>query len=116
MISKGFDRMKMVTASTQRAGAVVAGLVGDMAASETDFECTPLDPLTIEVAQVAKIAQMAGLGHFAELLQTYCENLDILEGDTFITGGTTYKVRAVAQWYWRPMASNTLAIILEEVK
>lgn len=110
MISRGFDRMKTVVASTQRAGAVVGGLVGDMAASETDFECTPLDPLTPEVAQVL------GLEYFAELLQVYCENLDILEGDTFITGGVTYKVKAVGQWYWRPLAVNTLAVILEEVK
>lgn len=85
--------------------------MGDMAASETDFKCTPLDPLTAEVAQ------MTGIENFAELLQTYCQDgLDILEGDTFITGGITYKVRAVGEWMWRPRAANTLAIVLEEIK
>lgn len=111
MISASFSKLATVTASTQRMGAVAAGLSGDLAASETDFACTPLDPITPEVAM------MAGIEAFAEVLMTMAEaGLDILEGDTFITDGVTYKVRAVGQWHWRPTDANTLMILLEEVK
>lgn len=111
MISGSFAKLATVTATTQRMGAVVGGLSGDMADSVVGFKCTPLDPLTPE------IAQMAGIENFAEILQTYCQDgLDILEGDILITGGITYKIRAVGQWHWRPTDVNTLMLILEEVK
>lgn len=106
-----FAKLATVTASTKRTGAVVDGLSGDPVAVETDFACTPLDPVTPDVAA------MAGLEHFAEVLQTLCEGgLDILEGDQFIAGGVTYKVRAVAQWHWRPADANTLHVFVEETK
>lgn len=110
MKSGSFARITTVTATTQRMGAVANGLSGDMANSVVDFKCTPLYPLTSEVAK------MVGLANFAELLITYCENQDILEGDTLITGGVTYKIRAVAQWFWQPTDANRLAIVLEEDK
>lgn len=113
MNSGSFARIATVTATTQRAGGVDAGgLSGDMADVEVGFKCTPLFPLTPEVAQ------MAGLGEFAELLVTFADgDLNILEGkDTFIAGGKTYKVRAVGQWFWQPTSANRLMIILKEVK
>ena len=111
MISASFSKLATVTATTQRMGAVAGGLSGDLANNEVDFKCTPLDPLNPEVAM------MAGIEAFAEVLMTMVEgSLDILEGDTFITGGVTYKVRAVGQWNWRPTAEDTLAVVLEEVK
>ena len=111
MRSGSFARMASVTATTQREGAPVAGIAAALADSVVDFKCTPLDPLTPEVAQ------MTGIGAFAELLQTFCEGgLDIKPKDTLITGGVTYYVRAVGEWYWRPTDSNTLTIVLEEVK
>lgn len=118
MKSGSFARLATVTASTQRAGAVADGLSGDLAASETDFKCTPLDPFSPGgAAKIGDVFKTSGLEAFAELLITFCEDgLDILEGDTLITEGITYKVRAVGQWYWRPTDSNTLAILLEEDK
>jgi len=111
MHSSSFAKAATTVATTQRMGAVAGGLSGDMADQEVDFKCTPLDPLSPDVAA------SAGIGAFVEALQTFCEGgLDILEGDTLITDGTTYKVRAVAEWYWRPTGADTLALILEEVK
>ncbi len=111
MISGGFGKLATVTATTQRMGAIAGGLSGDMADSVVGFKCTPLDPLTPEVAT------SVGIGAFVEALQTFAEGgLDILEGDTFITGGITYKTRAVGEWTWRPTAVATLAVVLEEVK
>ena len=118
MQSGSFAKLASVTASTKRMGAVTDGLSGDMVAVESDFKCTPLDPLSLGgSSKVGDIIKTQGIEAFAELLMTMCEGgLDILEGDQLITGGVTYKVRAVAQWHWRPSDSNTLLIILEEVK
>lgn len=110
MKSGSFARLATVTASTKREGAPTAGIAGAMADSVVGFKCTPLDPLTPEVAQ------MVGIGVWAELLQTFAEGgLDIIPKDTFITGGVTYYVRAVGEWHWRPTDSATLAIVLKEV-
>lgn len=118
MISGSFGKLATVTATTQRMGAVVVGLSGDMANSEVGFKCTPLDPFTLGgPTKMGDVFKTVGLEAFAELLVTFCEGgLDILEGDTLITGGITYKVRAVGEWMWRPTATNTLVILLEEVK
>jgi hypothetical protein len=99
-------------------GAVAAGLSGDMADVEVDFKCTPLDPFSPGGAvKLGDVFKTQGIEAFAELLITFCEGpLDILEGDTFITGGVTYRVRAVGQWYWAPLGSDYLAILLEEPK
>jgi len=110
-VTGSFAKMATVTATTRREGAVVGGLPGAMANVVVNFACFPLDPVTPETAA------MMGLGNFAEILQTYCEGgLDIREGDQLLTGGVTYKVRAVGQWLWRPSGSNTLQIFLEETK
>lgn len=110
MISQGFARMATVTASTTRVGAVVAGLTPAPAVNLATLKCLPLDPLDPE------IAASIGLEAFRELLQTMCENdLDILPGDELVTGGVTYKVRAVEEWTWRPAATDTLLVILEEL-
>ena len=111
MISGSFAMLATVTATTQRMGAVAGGLSGDLADSVVNFKCTPLDPINPEVAA------MMGIQAFAEVLMTMAEaGLDILEGDTLIAGGVTYKVRAVGQWHWRPTDANTLLVLLEEVK
>ena len=110
-MSRSFQKLATVTASTKRPGAVAAGLVGALAASVATLKCTPLDPVT------ADVAMMAGLESFAEVLMTMCEGgIDILAGDTFIVGANSYKIRAVAEWTWRPSATDTLVVLLEEIK
>lgn len=111
MNDESFSYLTTATATTQREGAPASGIAGAMANSVVGFKCTPPTPLTPEVAK------MVGIGAFAELLQTFVEGgLDIIPKDTFITGGITYYVRAVGEWYWEPKDSNNLAIVLEEVK
>lgn len=110
-MSRSFERLATVTASTKREGAVADGLTGDLAVSVASLKCTPLDPVTPEVAA------MVGLENFAEVLQTMCEGgLDIVEGDKFYVSTTEYTVRAVAEWNWRPSASDTLVLYLEDLK
>lgn len=108
--SGSFARMATITASTERMGAVADGLSGDLAERVASLKCLPLDPLSPDVAQ------MAGIGAFAELLSTLTEETDILEGDVLYVNSTSYKIRAVAEWPWGPTGSDTLLLILEEVK
>jgi len=92
-------------------GAVAGGLSGDLATEIASLKCLPLDPLSPEVAK------MTGLGTFVELLQTMVEGgLDILEGDVLYVGSNSYTVRAVGQWTWSPTGTDTLRLILTEVK
>ncbi len=108
--SGSFGRMATVTASTERMGAVADGLTADLAEQVASFKCLPLDPLSPEVAQ------MVGIGAFAELLSTLTEETSILEGDVLYVGSASYKIRAVAEWRWGPTDSETLLLILEEGK
>ena len=108
--SGSFGRMANVSASTERIGAVADGLAGDLAEQVASFKCLPLDPVSPE------IAQMVGIGAFAELLSTMTEETDILEGDVLCVGSASYNIRAVAEWPWGPTDSETLLLILEEVK
>ncbi len=110
-MSGSFAKLATVTASTKRQGAVASGLAGDMTVGIASLKCLPLDPATPEV--LASV----GLKAFHELLQTMCEGgLDIIEGDLLVTGGVEYPVRAVAEWNWRPSASNTLQVFVEDIK
>lgn len=111
MSSGSFAKLATVTASTKRMGAITDGLSGDMTTKIPSLKCLPLDPVTPEVAK------MAGIENFAEILQTMVEGgVDILEGDQLIVEWVTYKVRAVGQWNWRPDATDTLLVLLEQVK
>lgn len=118
MLSGSFARVATVTATTQRGAAPAGGIAGAMADVEVNFACTPLDPYSPGGGtKEAEVFQTKDLGEFVELLRTFCEGpRDILEGDTFITGGVTYHVRAVGQWYWSPMDSDYLAILLTQIK
>ena len=111
MISGSFAKLTTVTASTQRQGAVASGLSGDLAENLASLKCLPLDPLSPEVAATI------GIEAFAETLMTMCQDgLDVLEGDVLVINSDTYKIRAVGQWTWRPTATATLMLILEEIK
>lgn len=117
MPSGSFAKLATVTASTKRQGAVADGLTGDMAEKIASLKCLPLDPGDTLRAAMPSVFKAAGIGDFVEILQTLVAGgLDILEGDQFIVGSTTYKIRAVGQWTWRPTATDTLHLLLEEVK
>ena len=106
-----FSLFATVTASTKRTPAIASGLFGTAAASIASLKCTPLDPLTPEVAM------RAGLDTPHELLQTFTEGgLDIVEGDILTVSSKDYPVKAVGDWYWPMDGANYQFIILEQLK
>lgn len=109
-MSSSFDKLKTATASTKREGSVAGGLSGDLATNIASLSCLPIDPITPE------LAQMAGLNEWVGLFQTMVDgDLDIEAGDQFISGGVTYRVRAVADWSWRPETDVTTLVLLEKI-
>jgi hypothetical protein len=110
-MSNSFDKLKTATAQTKRQGEVSGGLSGDLEVNIDSLDCLPVDPLN------AEIAQTVGLEVWVGLYQTMVDgDLDIEPGDQFISGGVTYKVRAVGGWEWRPEDDVMSVIVLEEVK
>jgi hypothetical protein len=107
-MTASFERMCSVSSYTRRQGAVSYGLAGDMATNIAALDCTPIDPVTPELAQTA------GLEAWVGLYQTMVEGgLDIARGDQFVAGGVVYKVRAVADYEWGP--DVTTLVILEKL-
>ena len=93
---------------------MVNGLAGGMETKIASLKCLPLDPLTPETAQA--IYKTVELEAWVGLYQTMTQgSLDIDNGDQFIVGSVTYKVRAAVDWYWSPTVDNTTLIILEKL-
>jgi hypothetical protein len=106
-----FSLFATVTASTKRTPAVSSGKFGAATSSVASLSCTPLDPLTPE------IAMRAGLDTPYEGLQTFTEGgLDIVEGDILTVSGKDYPIKAVGDWYWPMSANNYQYIVLELLK
>jgi hypothetical protein len=109
-MSNSFDKLKTATAQTKREGSVSGGLSGDLEVNIDSLDCLPIDPVTPELAQVA------GLDVWVGLYQTMVDgDLDIVRGDQFISGDVTYKVRAIANWDWRPESDVVSVVVLERV-
>lgn len=105
-----FQRMAVIEASTKRA-AIVNGLRSDPVTHIASLKCTPLDPVS------AELAQREGLESPYELLQTMTEETDVREGDVLVVGGVEYPVRAVGDWRWRVTdASAFTVLVLENLK
>lgn len=68
---RAMRRLCTVTATTKRNPTVTAGKRGAPVAKLADLRCTPLDPLT------AELAQRVGLDTPHELLQTYVDGGDM---------------------------------------
>lgn len=109
-MSLSFNKFLVKSATTKRQGDVSGGLSGDLETNLAELDCTPVDPVTPEVAQ------QYGLDRFASLHQTIIEDADVEEGDKFIVDSTEYDVRAVGEWFWDPGAASFLVLMLEEVK
>lgn len=107
MSSASFTRLTTVTASTKRA-VMVSGKRGTPATNIASLKCTPLDPVNSE------IAQRLGLDTPHELLQTYTEAADIVEGDFLVVGAKEYPIKAVADWQWGDVVYRHL--VLEDLK
>lgn len=105
-----FSLFATVTASTKRSPAAAGGKRGVPVENIASLSCTPLDPLTPEIAHTI------GASLPYEGLQTFTEaGLDILPGDLLVIGSTEYRVSAVGEWYWPIDKLDTNFYILEEI-
>lgn len=111
MTSLAFRRMATVVALTVRPPALSGGKRGTPTTKLVTVRCTPLDPVDPELRQ-----RMA-INTPNELLQTFVQGgLDIQEGDMLVVSGSTYPIRAVADWYWPGDSANYVHLILEQLK
>lgn len=105
-----FQRMAVIDASTKRA-QIVSGQRGEPVMHIASLRCTPLDPVSSD------LAQRVGLDSPYELLQTMTEETDVREGDVLVVDGVDYPIRAVGDWTWRVTgASAFCALVLEDLK
>lgn len=102
------DRFLTVTASTKRSPALAGGKRGTATTNVASLRCTPLDPVDPE------LRQRLALNTPHELLQAFCRDEDVLEGDILVTDTAEYPIRACAEWVWRN--TRYLHLILEDLK
>lgn len=109
MSTRSFTRMATVTASTKRSPSISSGKRGARTTNIASLVCTPLDPVT------AELALRIGLETPYELVQTLVDGgLDIDEGDVFVVSSDEYSIRAVEDWDWG--SSDFKLLIMEELK
>jgi hypothetical protein len=110
-MSASFQKLATVTCGTKRPPSVASGKRGVPVTNLSGLKCLPLDPLD------ASIRTRLELDTPHELLQTMIEDgPDIVEGDVLTVGSDEYDIVSVAEWTWRPAATDTLLLILEELK
>ncbi len=109
MSSIGFTRRMTVSASTKREPAVVDGIIGDPVENVASMVCTPLDPVDPE------LRKRLALDTPHELLQTFTEETDIVEGDILVVSAVEYPVKSVANWT-EFRGDTFLHLIIEELK
>ena len=106
-----FDRLELVDCSTKRA-TFTGGKRGKPSTNLTGLKCTPLDPLTAEVAQ------RSTLNSPIEGWIAYIDGaLDIKNGDVLVIGSNEYEIRAIGDYSnWGNSRTNWKELIVEEVK
>lgn len=97
-------------ATTKRSPAAVAGKVAAMATELTSLMIMPLMPVGEDIR--AEIA----LNSPREAKETYCVEVDVLEGDHLVVGGVEYIIRWVGEWPWPDASENFHRLVIEEVK
>jgi hypothetical protein len=111
MTSPSFLKLATVTAITKRTPAMSGGKVAEPIVHVPQVRCTPIDPLTPEVAtRLGLEAPYTGFQTFAA-----GEALDIAAGDFLVANGRTYGIRAAGLWDWKP-GEQYVALVLEHVK
>lgn len=106
MISRSFQMMQTVSATTKRTPAKVDGVISDPIVYLTDLEVLPLMPVS------GDIALRYALKSPRESMVTYIlDTYDILEGDVLVVAGVEYPIHAVGSW----PAHEYLEIIVDKV-
>ena len=107
MADLAFVRMATGRAVTKRPPALAGGRRGEPALHLADIACTPLDPVT------AELAARLGLETPHTLRQTFVDGtLDVAGGDVLVVGDRDYPVRAVEPYEWSP-GTTYLRLVLE---
>lgn len=101
-------RFLTVTASTKRQPAISSGKRGAPVTQVASLRCTPLDPVDPE------LRQRLALDTPHELLQTFTQETDIVQGDLLTVAGVDYPVRSCAEWTWRGTTFRHL--VVEDLK
>lgn len=110
-MSASFQKLATVTCGTKRSPSVASGKRGVPVTNLSDLKCLPLDPVNPEIRMRLEL----DTPH--EVLQTMVEGgPDIVEGDVLTVGSDEYDIRSVADWTWRPSETDTLLLVLEELK
>lgn len=114
MTTASFSKLLTQTASTKRPPAVsVSGLRGAAVTNLASLSCTPLTPVSGE------LAVRAGVKSPTETKQTMCDGgLDIREGDFLVVSGVDYAIRAVEEWphHFGGGSSTYLVLYVEQEK
>lgn len=110
-MSTALRRQMTVTAAVRKppTPAGTPKLGGALTVVLPAIRCTPLDPVSAEVAQ------RLGLATPHEVLRCFVDGaLDIREGYYLTVDGKNYPIRAVSDWTWRNTQFKEL--ILEQLK
>lgn len=116
MSSPAFIRQLTITASTKRPPAIVGGKRGEMVAHLASVQIAPLTSVSSEVAL------RAGLDSPYALLQTFADDVDIVDGDELTPAdgefaGVAMPVRRVMKLAWGVRGDTTrLHILLENLR
>ncbi len=106
-MSASFTREAVIAASTKR-GSLTGGKRDVPVIYLVSIQCTPLYPVS------AQTALRAGLDTPLDVLQTFTESSDIVEGDILVVGAKEYPIKAVLNYPMRTGAYKQL--ILEDLK
>lgn len=103
-----------VTASTKRMPAVSGGRVGAPATNLASVPVTPFQSLQAELAAAAGVSDPREAKVCHAFTDSNGDLYDIREGDVLVVDGTSYTIRAVAEFNRTPGAYSRL--IVEEQK
>jgi hypothetical protein len=108
----GLTRLATVTASTKRRPAISGGLIGVPVTSISSLKCTPLQPISPDVAK----RQALNTPH--EVAQTFViGSPDIKEGDILVIGSREYPIKAVENWSNASTGKGAhLLLVVEDLK
>lgn len=110
-MSKSFQYLATVSASTKRIESVTDGKRGEISEHLTGLKVLPLDPFTADI----QIRPELNTPH--RLLQTEIEDgPDIKEGDLLVVDSVEYPIKVVEKWFWHPSETDTLLLVLEDLR
>lgn len=111
-MSASFERIATETFTAERA-TLAAGVRGDFAAhlGGAATACTPIAPVDAETVRHLELDTPTRKWQIC-----VDGGVDVAAGDRLTISGATYRVVAVAPYYWRPAGATRLQVFLEEAR